>query len=365
MTGKTAGRGRWREHPHAKASGRSRRMPAWRLLIMTALGATVVGACGAATAGTPAPASHAATIAPAPPSSQGTPTAATSPSPSDAQLQVIATNQIDTDAERLLPGFGMVWAASTDGLLKVSASGTPDALVPGPVTDIAVGSRAVYALTSGDTNELVEVDPSSGKTLRHWTLAPGAKSLVVAGDAAYVDHGTHPATIDRIDLKTGRIKPIVVGAATDGLAGGQALAAGAGLVWATDGMTVYGLDPTDLAVRRTVQLSSRVDDIWFGDGSVWVAAEQYRQGVHRIDPATGVETAHVAADAVQIAFSPHGVWLSASDGPIEIDPTTAAVAATLPASDASWNDAFGIAVVGDEVWVAYKGEGELQRIKLP
>jgi hypothetical protein len=282
-----------------------------------------------------------------------------------AQLQVLSATDAGADSKILEAGFGAVWAASSDGLLKVSATGMPDVVLSGQVIDIGLGPKTVFALVAGDRNGLVEVDPTTGKTLRHWALAPSATSLVVTAGAAYVDHATYPATIDRIDLKTGVLRPIVVSAAPDGLVGGQALAAGDGLVWAAAAATVFGLDPTNLSVRKTGHLSSAVDDLWFGDGSVWASSKGYGAGVHRIDPATGSEVARVASDAIQIAFSPHGVWLSAAAGPTEIDPTTAAVLATLPDSDVLGSDAAGIAVVDGEVWVDYKDSGQLQRIKVP
>ncbi len=369
MTRLTAWRGRSRMHPDGRWASRSRRpSTAHRLLGIAALAtaATVVGACGAA--GTPAPASYAATTAPPASPATGTPASALAPSPSAAALQSIDASQVGLYTNVMLSGLGAVWAASDDGLLRVSATGTPDAIVAGSVPDVAIGATDVYAIVAGDTgtDTLVEVDPTSGRTLRHWGLAPAAKSVVVADRVAYVAHATHPMTIDRIDLSTGKLRTASVTAAQDGASTFQSLAAGAGLIWATDGTTVVGLDPTDLSVHETVHPTLGVEDIWYGDGGLWVASAAYHGGVARIDPATGAQAVRVALDAVQVAFSAHGVWLSASDGPIEIDPTTGVVLATLPETDPSTTTGTsGIAVIGDEVWVDRQADGVLERIKVP
>jgi hypothetical protein len=353
------------EHPGMGSAARSVRGSTGSRLFLAAIVATIAGACSTAASGTPAAASRAVASAPATAPTTSASAAAPALSPSVAPLQAIDTSQVGLSTTTMLPGFGAVWAASDDGLLKVSATGTPDAVLTGTVPDIAIGTIAVYAIVGGDANLLVEVDPSSGRALRHWKLASGARSLAVTGDAAYVAHATYPMTIDRVDLRTGRLRSVTVNAAADGLASFQALAAGGGLIWATDGTTVVGLDPAELSVRATVHPSLHVDDLWFGDGSLWAASASYHGGVARIDPTTATQAARIASDAIEVAFSPHGVWLTASDGLAEVDPATSAIVAALMPGDISGTNAAGIAVVGDEVWVDYKDTGQLQRVKVP
>jgi hypothetical protein len=69
-----------------------------------------------------------------------------------------------------------------------------------------------------------------------------------------------------------------------------------------------------------------------------------------------------ASDATQIAFSPHAVWLAAAAGPTAVDPVTAKTqpARAIPAGSQS---SAGIAVVGNEVWIAYTAIGTLVRIR--
>lgn len=335
-----------------------------RALIAVSIAGTIVTGCGANTSR----ADVSPTAGASPTQTAIAPGRAPTPTTAVPQLQTLSPIYIGSaDGQFMQAGFGAVWVASpTHGLLKVSDSGTYDAVSDATtVLDVGIGSTAVLALAGGASSQLVAVDPKTGRTLRTWPLAAGAKSLVVAGDVAYVDHGTHPATIDRIDLKTGALRSVVLSAMSGSLAGGQALAAGGGLIWGTDGTIVLGLDPADLSVRMMGKVSPSVDNIWFGDGSIWAAGEMYGGGVHRIDPTTMTEAAEVASDAVQIAFSPHGVWVSATAGPAELDPTTAAVIATLSPGDVVAGDSAGLAVLGAEVWVAYKGEGEIQRIKVP
>lgn len=349
-----------------RSTTRRRRLPA-QLACAAALAGIVV-ACGASAARTGPTASS---TAPA-----GASTAAATPSLGPTLQPTLSVPQLDAlpvtepgaqGATVMAPGFGAAWfASSTMGLLRWPPSAaSPDPVLLDSVVDVGVGQRSVYALVGGNGSEVIEIDPASSKELRHWRLSPSVKSMVVTPAAVYVDHADYPAMIDRIDLRSGAVRSTVEAALSNGVATGQSLASGDGLIWMTDGSQLLGLDATTLAVRRTGHLTSAVDDLWFGDGALWAAGQQPMSGVHRIDPESVAETARVAADAVQIAFSERGVWLSAAAGPTELDPTTASVIGVLPPTDVLDSDAFAIGVLDGQVWVVYKGSGMLQRIRLP
>lgn len=109
--------------------------------------------------------------------------------------------------------------------------------------------------------------------------------------------------------------------------------------------------------------ASSVADIWYGDGSVWAASADPGGGVYRVNPTTGHVEAHNALDALQIAFSPHQVWLSASAGPSGVNPLTARPIAALPPSKVMSGGSAGIALVDGQLWVTYGDIQQLQRIR--
>ena len=131
----------------------------------------------------------------------------------------------------------------------------------------------------------------------------------------------------------------------------------------TSGMTLSKLDPTSLSLRASTLLPL-VTDIWFGDGALWAASDQPDGGVLRIDPSSGCVVAQTTSDAIQIAFSPAAVWLSAAAGPTALDPNTGVIRATTAPSSVLSGDGAGIAVVGNEVWVCYADLGKLQRLQI-
>jgi DNA-binding beta-propeller fold protein YncE len=231
-------------------------------------------------------------------------------------------------------------------------------VVHSPIDDVVLTGGCVYAL-SASTNTLIEFNPRVAKVTRRWRLAAGAQSLTSAGDEVYVAFGGSPAAVERFDLRGGATRRAAIPHAS-GLAQDRAVAAGRGGLWVTDGGSIYRLDPLSLAVQRSWTLAA--SDIWFGDGSLWAASENPNGGVERIDPATGRIVARVDSDAIQMAFTPRAVWLSAAAGPTAIDPVTAKREATLPVAKVVTNGASGIAVVGDQVWTVYGDVSKLQRV---
>jgi hypothetical protein len=206
---------------------------------------------------------------------------------------------------------------------------------------------------------LIEFDPRLMKTKRQWTLPAGAHSLAAADHQIYVALNASPPVVERIDLQTGVTRRAAIRHAS-GLAQDRAIAAAPGRVWVIGGTSLYRLDPSTLSVVSSTSLG--VSDIWFGDGSLWAASENPNGGVDRIDPNSGRILASDNSDAIQIAFSPHTVWLAAAAGPTAIDPITAHREAALPTANVLSQGAGGIAVVGNEVWTVYTDLGKLQRI---
>ena len=180
-------------------------------------------------------------------------------------------------------GFGAVWSASSQGLVRLSVpGGRPQRVLRTAVDDLALAGCCVYAL-SGSARSLVEFDPHAMKVTRRWELAVGAHSIAARGYEIYVVSSGPPVSVERIDLRDGAIRRRAMRTAI-GVAGDRAVAVGPEAVWMIDGSRLYRLDPATLSITGSRDLAA--SDIWFGDGSLWAASETPNGGVDRIDPAT-------------------------------------------------------------------------------
>ena len=329
------------------------------------LGVTFLAACGGSAPASPTPSPSSSPTSTASTSSTASTTAcpATPPAASPGQpvqLKVLSSASVPIDGQTLLAGLGAVWAASSKGLVKLSVpDASPTIVVNQPVDDIALSPTWVYALTP---NQLLEVAPQTLRVTRRWNLGANPMSIASSAAAVYVLYNQTPPAVDRIDIQTGAVAHSVISRLPD-LAKGRAIAFGGGAVWVTSGMILSKLDPTTLSLRGSTPLPL-VTDIWFGNGGLWAASDQPDGGVLRIDPASGCVVAQTTSDAIQIAFSPAAVWLSAAAGPTALDPITGVIRATTAPSSVLSGDGAGIAVVGNEVWVCYADIGKLQRLQI-
>lgn len=323
------------------------------LLVMLA---PVLAACGASsgTASTSPPTAQA-------PAAQTSTTASTSSASPPTRLRVRATRSVPIDGAPLQVGLGSVWSASSQGLVRLSVpTGKPSVVVRSPTDDIALSGGFVYAL-SRSTNTVIRFDPRQMNVTRRWRLPAGAHSLTAGDHAIYLALSGPPTAVERIDLLGGATHRAAI--PSSGVAAqDEAIAAGPDAVWLTDGNSLYQLNPTTLSVVRATSLGFQASDIWFGDGSLWAASENPDGGVERINPTSGRVLARSQSDAIQIAFSPHAVWLAAAAGPTAIDPVTAKTEAALPTAKVLSQGAGGIAVVANEVWTVYTDIGTLQRV---
>lgn len=286
--------------------------------------------------------------------------ASASASSAPHRLTLVAKTAVSGGGLPLQVGLGSVWSASPRGLVRLSIpGGQATVVVRSPVDDLALSGGFVYALSRA-TNTVIQFDPRQMKVTRRWKLPRGSQSITAGDHAIYVAAAGPPVAVERIDVPGGATRRVTVPHAS-GLIQDEAIAAGAGAVWVSDGSALYRLDPTALSLVRSTSLGA-TSDIWFGDGSLWAASENPGGGVERIDPASGRVAARSASDATQIAFSPHAVWLGAAAGPTAIDPATAKTEAALPVPEGQQSSA-GIAVVGNEVWIAYTDIGTLVRLR--
>jgi hypothetical protein len=279
-------------------------------------------------------------------------------------VSIIASRSEPIDHEPLLTGLGAVWSASSSGLVELSTpTASPKTVINQPIDDIALAASSVFAL-SRSYNQLLQYDPRSLKVTHRWSLGVGAWSIAASPQAVYIAFTTTPVSVDRVNLGTGVLTHAVVRSAQSLSQEGRSIAYGDDAVWIIADDDVYRLDPTHMSTLGSpTPVGTVSDDVWFGDGSVWTASQNTYGGVDRIDPASGCIVARAHADAIQIAFAPHAVWLSAAAGPRALDPTTGATIAIVPLTKVLDSDSAGIAVVGDEVWTDYGDIKRLQRIE--
>jgi len=227
-----------------------------------------------------------------------------------------------------------------------------------PIDDLVVHGRYVYALSRAG-QRLFAVDSRSSKVTRRWRLRVSPHSLAVGGGYLYVDFD---AAVEQISLASGASRYAKL-PGSSGPSQDQSIAAEAGAAWLLTTDRLYRVDADTLRVTRSIAAPVS-DDVWVGDGSLWLASEQPNGGVHRLDPLTGKEIAHDSADAVQLAFSPGVVWAAAAAGPTALDARSAKRVAALPSRQVASQGSAGIATTGDTLWVTYGDIGRLQEIRI-
>ena len=161
---------------------------------------------------------------------------------------------------------------------------------------VAIGAAGVWA-ASDVGNEVVRIDPGTNAVVRRVAVPGRPGEVAVGANGVYVSLFNQP-TVVRIDPRSGTIaRRVSVGGGAMGVAFGR------GGVWALSsaGPTVLELDPQTLAVRKrvSVQMSGPfvggfAEAWWISAGpSAVCVANQYQNGVTRIDPATTKVVAQV------------------------------------------------------------------------
>ena len=194
----------------------------------------------------------------------------------------------------------------------------------------------------------------------HTVFVGGAPDRVAVGpDGIWVGDLGHLA---RVDATTDRVVR-VAGATTP-------IGVGSTMVWAgvvTRPDAVARIDPADARVVARIDLGGAPTAIAIGSGAVWVLDSG--AVLTRIDPTTNAVTARVELGGVEPAVAPGvqlgaiGFGLAAGDGAIwasgrsldttaavvwRVDPTTAAVVATIPVD----SNCAALAASADAVWAS-------------
>jgi virginiamycin B lyase len=209
--------------------------------------------------------------------------------------------------------------------------------VPGFADFLAVDGETVWTTNKGR----VEQWSRKGKKAEVALARPCGAMTIAAGSLWVAD--CEEKAVKRIDVKTAKlIATIPTGIASTGELN---VVAGAGSVWvASDNEKglVARIDPGTNAVIASVPVDAGTWYLTSGFGSIW-AVSATAQSVQRIDPASNTVVAKIALGEEPgfLAAGEGGVWVQEQgDGTLaRIDPATNAIAARIKVGDnLKWGD---------------------------
>jgi YVTN family beta-propeller protein len=222
--------------------------------------------------------------------------------------------------------------------------------LPGSPTGIAVGAGAVW-ITFG----LGAAGESEGIVLRVSTGARFEDQPIPIGNGvsgiAFDEHGVWVVneladSLTRIDPATRTVTMSVKVAQQP-----VAVTTGQGSVWVAHavGRSIWRLDPSTMSKIKEVALSDPPTAIALGFGYLWVASAA-GQSLAVIDTATNnlVETIALGQGARGVAAGPDAMWVAGDrDALLRIDPVSRTVSRSVALPGPAW----GVAVLGSNVWV--------------
>jgi YVTN family beta-propeller protein len=217
--------------------------------------------------------------------------------------------QVGTFPAAMAAGFGSLWVGSQGqsqlvaiGLRSHKRTGAPVQLpTAGKVVGVAAGERGVWVGIRGDPGVVVRVSPSQHRIVKQIPMPDGVQDLAVGAGAVWVI-GRRSNTVTRVDVATGSMRAINVGADPAGIA------IGSNAVWVTNNGddTVTRIDTGSL-VTRVIGVGDGPYRIAAGNGTVWVA-DRNDSTLTRIDP----ETNRRVADPVEVGSNPFALDISGS-----------------------------------------------------
>jgi hypothetical protein len=211
-------------------------------------------------------------------------------------------------------GFGAIWVAGQDALLRIDPrTNQVVATIPTPLTgenaSIAFGEGAVW-VTSGQANGVVyRIDPAANRVTAAIGVPGGAFGIVVAAGTVWVTQflpEPDPGIVARIDARTNQLRsPVEV----PNLPG--AIRYGLDAIWVTSRFTVSRIDPRSGTVTQPLHRVGNVMAV--GGGALWgtYANSADDAGVQRVDPGTGRVVATIRIPyGVVMAFGLGTLWVA-------------------------------------------------------
>ncbi len=217
---------------------------------------------------------------------------------------------------RLAAQDGFVWAAQDGGpeLARIStATGRLDRFRPeaSPSQGFTAGGGSLWVATE---QLIAQVVPANGSTGRH--IPYDGSGRITFGDGALWSL-EHQGILRKLDPQTGRVL-----VRRDLHATVSDVAVGGGLVWASvvpDGL-VYGLDESDLRVRRTLATGADPERLSLAGGRLWVA-NTAAGAVTSLDPRSGTRRRLLLAGKPSAAAYGNGiVWTGTVPEPPPLPP---------------------------------------------
>jgi DNA-binding beta-propeller fold protein YncE len=219
-------------------------------------------------------------------------------------------------------GFGAIWGAGQDGLVRIDLrTNRVVATIPLPPDTfrggIAFGEGAVW-VTSGTVDVVYRVDPATNRLAATIPVPDWPSEIVVAAGTVWVTHLDPPPNagfLTRIDTRTNKLLTPIQVPSNPGL-----LRYGLDAVWASGRLTYNRIDPR----RGTVtQPPHPVGDIGAaGGGALWgtYTNSDDDAGVQRVDPDTGQVVARIPIPHdLGMVFGLGTLWVT-STSPFQDEP---------------------------------------------
>lgn len=231
------------------------------------------------------------------------------------------------------------------------------ALVAACALALAHPSAPGSAAATAASDEIGLIDATTGQMDQQ--VPVDGQPTAVATDGGTV-WAVEPAAqaVARIDVASGSpVRTVAVGADPSGVA------VGGGSVWVTNhgAGTVSRISPETDSVTATIPVGAGPVAVAAGDGSVWVTNADDRT-LTRIDQATGRVAATIPTNAVGrgLAVGDDAVWVTdeASGRLVVVDPGTNTITATVPVG----NGPTGIAAGDGAVWVVNALDDTVSRV---
>jgi YVTN family beta-propeller protein len=291
------------------------------------------------------------------------------PLPPPPAAAVVARIAVGPRPEQIAFGDGSVWVARADAsVARVdAASNSIVATVQAPASSVepwlGFGEGALW-LSNFDDNSVWRVDPATNQVVAKITVGSAPEGIAFTPGAVWVanHHGTPYGSVARIDPATNRVVATVPAGLPQLCCGPQGIAGTPDAVWVgvPNLDALVRLDPAANTVAAQVQVRPACGGVAADADGVWIAGGCGSNAVFRIDPQTNRVVARIVVTGKTraVALGLGAVWVTTDTSLVRIDPTTNKVAGASAVDEAT-----GVAVSTDAVWVLSRSAGILVRFR--